>query len=108
MRLDRFITLSVARPLRSALVRSSEEVLPVLMYHSISNRDESHLRDYYKVCTAPDRFRLHMKTLRDHGYVGVDLETGLSWLNSPSPLPQTEPGSRRREEAEPSPSPVAS
>ena len=170
MRLDRFITLNLIRPLlrvRDRLPssvlrpRSSAPRLPVLMYHSISNRDESHLRDYYKICTAPDRFRLHMKTLRDHGYVGVDLETGLSWLNapspeavsktrrsrgdeaqikkksetshvvsyslenaspypksrsgsrrreeaepSPSPLPQTEPGSRRRKEAEPSPSPL--
>ena len=109
MRLDRFITLSVARPLRSALAGFSPsprwgegrgEVLPVLMYHSISDRDESHLRDYFKVCTAPDRFRLHMQTLRDHGYIGVDLETGLSWLDSPSPLPEIGPGSRRREEAD--------
>ena len=90
MRLDRFITLSVARPLRSALAGFSPsprwgegwgEVLPVLMYHSISDRDESHLRDYFKVCTAPDRFRLQMQTLRDNGYVGVDLEAGLAWLN---------------------------
>ena len=87
MRLDRFITLSVAGPLRSALSRAAEAepVMPVLMYHSISDRDESHLRDYFKVCTAPDRFRLHMQTLRDHGYVGVDLESGLSWLNTSSP-----------------------
>ena len=93
MRLDRFITLSVARPLRSALAGFSPsprwgegrgEVLPVLMYHSISDRDESHLRDYFKVCTAPDRFRLQMQTLRDNGYVGVDLETGLAWLNTSS------------------------
>ena len=56
-------------------------MLPVLMYHSISDRDESHLRDYFKVCTAPDRFRLQMQTLRDNGYVGVDLEAGLAWLN---------------------------
>ena len=83
MRLDRFITLSVAGPLRSALSRAAEAepVLPVLMYHSISDRDESHLRDYFKVCTAPDRFRLQMQTLRDNGYVGVDLEAGLAWLN---------------------------
>ena len=86
MRLDRFITLSVAGPLRSALSRAAEAepVLPVLMYHSISDRDESHLRDYFKVCTAPARFRLHMQTLRDHGCVGVDLESGLAWLNTSS------------------------
>jgi peptidoglycan/xylan/chitin deacetylase (PgdA/CDA1 family) len=50
------------------------------MYHSISRRDESHVGDYFKVCTSPDRFRLHMQTLKEHGYVGVDLETGLQHL----------------------------
>lgn len=95
MRLDRFITLNIARPLRTVLTGFSPsprwgegrgEVLPVLMYHSISDQDERHLSDYFKVCTAPERFRLQMRALRDHGYTGVDLETGLAWLSASSKM----------------------
>lgn len=82
----------MARPLRSLFCRSQHSRagnagrhLPVLMYHSISCREESHLRDYFKVCTAPERFRLQMKTLQAQGYTGVDLETGLAWLELGSP-----------------------
>lgn len=90
VRLDRIITLNLVRPLRRFFTKVSPfprwgecrgEVLPVLMYHSISDRDESHLRDYFKVCTSPARFREHMRTLQENGYVGVDLATGLAWLN---------------------------
>jgi peptidoglycan/xylan/chitin deacetylase (PgdA/CDA1 family) len=96
VRLDRFITLNVGRPLRSVMARVSSsprwgagrgEVLPILMYHSISRRDESQVGDYFKLCTTPERFRFHMKTLHEKGYTGVDLETGLAWLNASSPSP---------------------
>ena len=90
MRFDRFITLNLALPLGRFMTRISpssrvgeggSEVLPILMYHSISDRDESHLRDYFKVCTSPARFREQMRTLKENGYQGVDLQTGLGWLN---------------------------
>jgi peptidoglycan/xylan/chitin deacetylase (PgdA/CDA1 family) len=89
VRLDRFITLNVARPFRSVMAHLSPsprraegrgEVLPILMYHSISRRDESHLGDYFKLCTTPERFRLQMETLKKHGYTATDLETGLEHL----------------------------
>lgn len=102
MRLDRFITLNLARPFRRFMAKVSPsprwgegqgEVLPILMYHSISDRDESHLRDYFKVCTSPARFREQMRTLKEHGYVGVDLPTGLAWLNrSGTGVPVSGPG----------------
>jgi len=105
VRLDRFITLNIAHPFRAVMARltpsrrwGEREVLPILMYHSISNRDESGLRDYFKVCTAPECFRVHLKTLHENGYTGVDLETGLDWLNitAPSPLCESEPYNRRQ------------
>ena len=82
VRLDRFITLNIARPLRSVVpsFQSSGSSLPVLMYHSISDRGESGVRDYYKVCTSPERFRLQMKTLQENGWTGVDLESALARL----------------------------
>ena len=85
MRLDRLVTLSFARSLRnlmdgSGVINRRKSVLPVLMYHSISKRDESHLKDYFKVCTPPERFREQMEILQAAGYLGVDLETGLARL----------------------------
>ena len=82
VRLDRFITLNMARPLRSVLpsFQSSGSSLPVLMYHSISDRDESGVHDYFKVCTSPERFRLQMKTLQENGWTGADLESALARL----------------------------
>lgn len=66
------------------------------MYHSISDQDESHLADYFKVCTSPERFRLQMAAMKDNGYTGVDLETGLAWLSAPmttgSPLEAPQAG----------------
>lgn len=63
------------------------------MYHSISDRDERHLRDYFKVCTPPAQFREQMQTLKEVGYVGVDLGTGLAWLRSSPPSPFLNAGS---------------
>ena len=84
MRLDRFITLHVARPLLRWR-RPTEARLPILMYHSISNDLENGRSGYYKVCTAPARFAEQMNWLAENGYEGVTLGTGLARLNSPQP-----------------------
>ncbi len=90
MRLDRFITLWLARPLL-AVVRPLSSVLghrfspprlPILMYHSISDDSETGVHPYYRVCTSPKRFREQMEWLKANGYQGVTLTTGLAWLNS--------------------------
>ena len=60
----------------------SEEVLPILMYHSISHRDESSVADYFKLCTPPGQFRLQMETLKKHGYTAMNLERGLEHLRN--------------------------
>jgi peptidoglycan/xylan/chitin deacetylase (PgdA/CDA1 family) len=51
------------------------------MYHGISCRDEGSVEDYFKLCTPPERFRIQMETLKEQGYTGTDLETGLAPLN---------------------------
>lgn len=90
MRLDRLITLHIVRPLLE-LRRSSKPRLPVLMYHSISGDPETGRSPYYKVCTAPRHFAEQMCWLADHGYRGVTLESGLSWLKSPTPASDRQP-----------------
>ena len=97
MRLDRFITLNLVRPLlglrrfgpgtrRDAL--GSPRTLPILMYHSISDDPEPGLHPYFRNCTSPRRFAEQMQWLKENGYQGVTLTQGLTWLNeSPAASP---------------------
>jgi peptidoglycan/xylan/chitin deacetylase (PgdA/CDA1 family) len=91
MRLDRLITLSLVSPFHHATRRlrtltlgpsTFGGVLPILMYHSISDDPEPGVRPYYKVCTSPRRFAEHMQWLADWGYRGVTLRAGLAALAS--------------------------
>ncbi len=91
MRLDRFITLNLIRPLmglRRLGLRTSHSALraprrlPILMYHSISDDPELGVHPYYRVCTSLRRFADQMQWLKDNGYHGVTLTAGLAWLNS--------------------------
>ena len=98
MRLDRFITLNLVQPLRRSLTRvgisdfqlstsnlqplGCGNVLPVLMYHSVSDDPERGVRPYYRVCTSPQQLREQMRWLKDNGCRGVTLSAGLAWLNA--------------------------
>lgn len=84
MRLDRAITLNLVCPLRQIQPRTSDQKLPILMYHSVSGQDEP-LASYYVTNTRPSVFREQMCFLREHGYLGVSLDQGLDWLNAPQP-----------------------
>lgn len=81
MRLDRFITLNLMQPFRRFAPRVSPHVLlPVLMYHSVSDDPEPDVHPYYRVCTSRARFREQMQWLKDNGCQGVTLRAGLAWL----------------------------
>jgi peptidoglycan/xylan/chitin deacetylase (PgdA/CDA1 family) len=84
LRLDRLATLYLA----SALTRhtSNRELsVPMLMYHSISNEDESGLRAYFRTCTAPTVFAEQMEYLHGHGYSTCSLTQALDYLESAKP-----------------------
>ncbi|HWA29266.1 MAG TPA: polysaccharide deacetylase family protein [Lacunisphaera sp.] len=85
MRLDRIISLALLPPLRLVPGPTVPSRLPVLMYHSISDDNESGLSPYYRVCTSPRRFAEHMQWLADWGYSGVTLTRGLAALHSERP-----------------------
>lgn len=85
MRLDRSITLTLVQPVNRALSFGQsvgDRVLPVLMFHSISDDPESGVRSYYRICTSHRRFCEQMQWLKNNGYCGVTLGQGLAWLNS--------------------------
>lgn len=84
MRWDRLITLCVAslyRRGRAPVDRTERHrVLPILMYHSISEDPEPGVPAYYRLCTRPARFAEQMQWLAGNGWRGVTLSEGLAWL----------------------------
>lgn len=83
MRPDRILTLGLVDPLYRIFGNSrtsAQSVLPVLMYHSISDDPETGWPDYYRVCTSPVRFAEHMECLSRMGWRGVSLSEGLTRL----------------------------
>jgi peptidoglycan/xylan/chitin deacetylase (PgdA/CDA1 family) len=82
MRLDRFITLSVFRPLVHCGMGPRGFQLPILMYHSISEDLEQGVSPYYRTATHPKLFADQMAMLKSQGYGGVTLNDGLTSLHS--------------------------
>lgn len=75
---DHLITLGIFRPLRKLGFGSREPRLPVLMYHRVHPDADDSRWAYYNNNTRPEVFRLHLKTLKDLGYQGLDIETAWS------------------------------
>ena len=80
-RLDRLATLYVVSPLlrRASGKRAS---IPILMYHSITDKDEKGVHPYYRTATSPSVFAEHMKYLHDHQYRTIDLVGAVSLLEA--------------------------
>jgi peptidoglycan/xylan/chitin deacetylase (PgdA/CDA1 family) len=79
-RLDRLATLYVAQPLLSIRAKSATRTLPILMYHSISEKNEEGMAAYYRTVTRPDIFHAQMQTLKSDGWRGVTLREGLQFV----------------------------
>jgi peptidoglycan/xylan/chitin deacetylase (PgdA/CDA1 family) len=80
-RLDRLLTLRVARPLRRRA--QPVPVIPVLMYHSISEGEGP--ASYFGLTTGPALFAEHLAFLRDQGYHGVTADEVAGILASGGP-----------------------
>jgi len=87
MRLDRLITLNLVQPWRRMFSESGSPkhrlteapsqdwVVPILMYHGITDKPEPGVGPYYQVNTTPAVFRAQMQFLADNGYRTVPLST---------------------------------
>jgi len=82
-RLDRFATLYLASPLLR-LVPRGERSVPILMYHSIADEDETGVQPYYRTTTTPSVFALHMKHLSEHGYSTMNVAEAVKFLQNGS------------------------
>lgn len=77
MRLDRCFSLYVVHPFYKS---GSENRVPILMYHSVSDEPEAGVTPYFRTATSPEIFRQHMQLLKSAGFKGVDLKTGIEAL----------------------------
>jgi len=66
-RLDRLATVYLVSPFLR-LASEGEPSVPILMYHSITDEDESNAHPYYRTKTSPAVFAAQLKYLRDSGY----------------------------------------
>jgi peptidoglycan/xylan/chitin deacetylase (PgdA/CDA1 family) len=80
-RFDRFATLYVASPLRRSWSAKIVSV-PILMYHSIADEDETRARAYYRTATSPFVFAKHMQYLRDLGYGTINVPDAVRLLQN--------------------------
>jgi len=71
LRIDRLATLYVADPLRR-LRFNSKGSIPILMYHSIADDDETKVHPYYRTATAAMVFASQMENLHQSGFSVID------------------------------------
>jgi len=83
LRLDRLATLYVANPVQRWVGRNQPSI-PILMYHSISDEDETKLHPYYRTATSPSVFAQHTQYLHDSGYSAVDVPEAVRLLQNGS------------------------
>ena len=74
------MTLYCARPLVNAGLVSRGPTLPILMYHSISDRREAGISPYFGTTTSPVVFERHLSCLRDNGFRAVTLAEAVAAL----------------------------
>ncbi len=77
---DRLLSLYCFSPLRK-IVKSRNQAIPILMYHSISDNPEDGVHPYYRLATSPHVFAQHMDLLADQGYQVVGLDAAVKFLS---------------------------
>ena len=81
LRLDRLATLHLVSPLMR-LASGKPLSIPILMYHSIGEEDESTKHAYYRTTTSPKVFAAQMEYLRQNRYQSCDLSQAIVFLES--------------------------
>jgi peptidoglycan/xylan/chitin deacetylase (PgdA/CDA1 family) len=66
-RLDRFAAVHLAAPMLR-FIPGRRFSIPILMYHSIANENESGVHPYYRTSTSPETFSAQMQYLHENGY----------------------------------------
>src|SRR6266516_5280457 len=80
LRIDRWTTLYLVRPVLGVGPSRASCQIPILMYHGISDEPEHHRSPYYQTNTSPANFQAQMELLRQQRCVGINLEEALPLL----------------------------
>jgi peptidoglycan/xylan/chitin deacetylase (PgdA/CDA1 family) len=72
LRIDRLATLYIVDPLRRR-TSGGEASVPILMYHSIADEDETGVQAYYRTATTPGVFAAQMDSLYQAGFSVIGL-----------------------------------
>lgn len=84
-RADRFLSVRMFHPLsKLGSTGSAGLPVPIMMYHSVSDRPENLGHPYFETNTRQETFRRHMAFLRENGYASVNLENLLPAPEDPS------------------------
>lgn len=81
-RFDRNGTLYVVAPIRRILAGRGTQRIPILMYHSVADEDQSAVRPYYRTATTPSLFLQHLTWLQEQSYRTVGLASAVNMLHS--------------------------
>lgn len=81
LRLDRAGTLYIPGQLFRWL-SGGDRRIPILMYHSVADEDESALRQYYRIATTPPQFLNQMTWLHEQGYRAVSIGSAVRMLQT--------------------------
>jgi peptidoglycan/xylan/chitin deacetylase (PgdA/CDA1 family) len=82
-RLDRLATLYLVSPFLR-LAKGNEPSVPILMYHNITDEDESNAHAYYRTKTSPAMFAAQMKYLHKSGYKTCSLAQAMQQVQNQS------------------------
>ena len=91
LRFDRLLSIYFFSHV-AKLTQGRELRIPILMYHSISRDSEDGVHPYYRTCTSPEVFEMHMKLLRDYNYKIISLSDAVNLFNdmAEQPLAQSQ------------------
>jgi len=81
MRLDRALSVSIARPILRVSGGHRRQGIPILMYHSISEQTDMAVHPYYRTVCRPETFEGHMKALGDGGFQSLALTEAVQVLS---------------------------
>src|ERR1035438_3237517 len=84
LRIDRLATLYIVQPLRR-YASNGKLSIPILMYHSVAEEDETASHPYYRTATSPAMFGAQMAALARAGYRAITLPQAVSRLREAAP-----------------------
>ena len=82
-RTDSLATLYFFHPVARSIPRTRVRI-PILMYHSVSEKDSLGVHPYYRTATTPGVFARHMQFLYEKGFTPIGVGDALKCMTAPT------------------------